>query len=78
MLGFFGTVAERSGGTFRVTVRDVVANDEPAVGLHLSEGERAGRRLHSQQTLVFHGRDGMVAETWAHHYDQHATDEFWA
>jgi hypothetical protein len=20
----------------------------------------------------------MVAETWAHHYDQHATDEFWA
>jgi hypothetical protein len=27
---------------------------------------------------VFHVRDGMVAETWAHHYDQHATDEFWA
>jgi uncharacterized protein len=78
MLGFFGTVAERSGGTFRVTVHDVVANDEHAVGLHLSEGERAGRRLHSQQTLVFHVRDGMVAETWAHHYDQHATDEFWA
>jgi len=49
-----------------------------AVGLHLSEGERAGRRLHSQQTLVFHVLDGMVAETWAHHYDQHATDEFWA
>lgn len=45
MLGFFGTVAERSGGTFRVTVHDVVANDEHAVGLHLSEGERAGRRL---------------------------------
>jgi ketosteroid isomerase-like protein len=74
----FGTVAERSGGTFRVTVHDVAANDEHAVGLHLSEGERAGRRLHSQQTLVFHVRDGMVAETWAHHYDQHATDEFWA
>ena len=78
MLGFFGTVAERSGGTFRVTVHDVAANDEHAVGLHLSEGERAGRRLHSQQTLVFHVRDGMVAETWAHHYDQHATDVFWA
>ena len=61
-----------------VTVHDVVANDEHGVGLHLSEGERAGRRLHSQQTLVFHVRDGMVAETWAHHYDQHATDEFWA
>ena len=56
MLGFFGTVAERSGDTFRVTVHDVVANDEHAVGLHLSEGERAGRRLHSQQTLVLHVR----------------------
>ena len=32
MLGFFGTVAERSGGTFRVTVHDVAANDEHAVG----------------------------------------------
>ena len=78
MLGFFATVADRSGGTFRVTVHDVVANDEHAVGLHIAEGEREGRRLRSQQTLVFHVRDGMVAETWALHYDQHATDEFWA
>jgi hypothetical protein len=23
-------------------------------------------------------RDGKVAEAWALHYDQHATDEFWA
>jgi ketosteroid isomerase-like protein len=78
VLGFFGTLAERSGGTFRVSLHDVVASDEHAVGLYTSEGEREGRRLHSQQTLVFHVRDGMVAEAWALHYDQHATDEFWA
>src|SRR5687768_14105028 len=78
VLAFFGTIAERSGGTFRVTVHDVLANDEHVVGLHVSEGEREGRRLHSQQALVFHVRDGRVTETWAHHYDQHATDEFWA
>ena len=53
VLGFFGTLAERSGGTFRVALHDVVANDEHALGLHISEGEREGRRLHSQQTLVF-------------------------
>jgi hypothetical protein len=23
-------------------------------------------------------RDGRITEAWAHHYDQHATDEFWA
>ena len=78
MLGFSGQSRSVLEVPSVVAVHDVVANDEHAVGLQLSEGERAGRRLHSQQTLVFHVRDGMVAETWAHHYDQHATDEFWA
>jgi uncharacterized protein len=78
MLAFFGTLAERSGGTFRVPLHDVVAGDEHAVGLHVAEGEREGRRLHSLQTLVVHVHDGRITEAWAHHYDQHATDEFWA
>jgi uncharacterized protein len=56
----------------------VVANDEHAVGLHVAEAEREGRRLHSLQTVVLHVRDGRITEAWAHHYDQHATDEFWA
>jgi ketosteroid isomerase-like protein len=78
ILAFFGLLAERSGGTFRVPLHDVVANDEHAVGLHVAEGEREGRRLHSLQTVVLHVRDGRITEAWAHHYDQHATDEFWA
>jgi uncharacterized protein len=78
VLAFFGTLAERSGGTFRVTLHDAVASDEHGLGVHVSEGEREGRRLHSLQTVVFHVRDGKVAEAWALHYDQHATDEFWA
>jgi uncharacterized protein len=78
VLAFFGTLAERSGGTFRVTLHDAVASDEHAVGVHVSEGEREGRRLHSLQTIVFHVRDGRFVEAWALHYDQHATDEFWA
>jgi uncharacterized protein len=78
VLALMGKLGERSGGTFRVTVHDVVANDEHAVGLHVSEGEREGRRLRSLQTLLFHVRDGRFTEGWAHHYDQHATDEFWA
>ena len=78
MLGFFGTVAERSGGTFRVTVHDAVANDEHAVGLHSSDAERDGRRAHSPTVLVFHIRDGKLAETWSHHHDQHDFDAFWA
>jgi uncharacterized protein len=46
-----GSSPRGRGGTFRVTVHDVVANDEHAVGLHVAEGEREGRRLHSLQTV---------------------------
>jgi hypothetical protein len=28
--------------------------------------------------LVFHVRDGRIAETWSHHHDQHEFDEFWS
>ena len=78
VLGFFGALAERSGGTFRASLHDVVANDAHVVGLHSSEGEREGRRAHSPTVLVFHLRDGRVTETWSHHSDQYEFDEFWA
>jgi uncharacterized protein len=78
VLGFFGTLAERSGGTFRASLHDVVANDEHAVGLHSSDAERDGRSVRSLTVLVFHVRDGRITETWSHHYDQHEFDEFWS
>jgi ketosteroid isomerase-like protein len=56
----------------------VLANDEHVVGLHSSDAERDGRRVRSPTALVFHVRDGRIAETWSHHYDQHEFDEFWA
>ena len=62
VLGFFGTLVEQSGGTFRATLHDVVANDEHAIGLHSSDAERDGRAVHSPTVLVFHIRDGKLAE----------------
>ena len=78
MLGFVGTLAERSGGTFRATLHDVVANDEHAVGLHSSDAEREGRNTRSPTVLVFHIRDGRITETWSHDHDQQEFDEFWS
>jgi uncharacterized protein len=78
VLGFFGTLGERSGGTFRITLHDVVANDEHAVGLHSSDAERDGRTVRSPTVLVFHVRDGRITETWSYHHDQHDFDAFWA
>jgi uncharacterized protein len=67
-----------SGGTFRATLHDVVANDDHAVGLHSSDAERDGRAVRSPTVLVFHVRDGRITETWSHHHDQHDFDAFWA
>ena len=78
VLGFFGALAERSGGTFRATLHDVVANDEHAIALHSSDAERNGRTAHSPTVLVFDVQDGRIAETWSYHSDQYEFDEFWA
>lgn len=73
---YFGQLGELSGGTFRAELHDVIANDEHVVGLHTSTGERGGRRLSAHTALVFHMRDGKVAECWEHQEDQAAFDEF--
>jgi uncharacterized protein len=78
VLGFFQKLAERSGGTFRVTLHDVLANHEYAVGLHTAEAEREGRHLRSRTALVLRVRDGKITEAWAYGFDQYADDAFWA
>jgi ketosteroid isomerase-like protein len=75
VLGFFGQTMELTGGTFRVEVHDVVANDEHAVGLNSVHAERAGKTLEDNNTLVFHVRDGKVTEVWQYSSDQYAADE---
>jgi hypothetical protein len=46
------------------------------VGLHTATGERQGRRLSEHQALVFHLRDGTVAEAWEHSEDSRRVDDF--
>ncbi len=76
IFAYFGQIGELTGGTFRAELHDVIAGEEHAVGLHTSTGERDGRRLSVHTVLVFHLRDGMVAEAWEHYDDSRAFDEF--
>jgi uncharacterized protein len=76
VLGFFGRTMELTGGTFRVEVHDVVANDEHVVGLHAVTAEREGKRLQDSNTLVVHVRDGRTSEVWQFWADQYAADAF--
>jgi ketosteroid isomerase-like protein len=76
VLGFFGRTMELTGGTFRVEVHDVVANDEHVVGLHEVIAERDGKTLRDRNVLVFHVHDGRTREVWQFWTDQYAADAF--
>jgi ketosteroid isomerase-like protein len=78
ILGFFARAMEVTGGTFRAELHDVVANDEHAVAIYVSRGQREGRTLDNNTVLVSHIRDGRLAETWQLSGDQYAADEFLA
>jgi uncharacterized protein len=78
VLGFFAQLAERAGGTFRVDVHDMLANDEHVVALVTGTGEREGKTLNDNGAQVFHVQGGKVTEEWFHPGDQYASDEFWS
>ena len=78
VLGFFGQLAARTGGTFRLDVHDVLANDEHVVVLVKGTAERQGKTLNDNGAQVFHVQGGKVTEQWFHPGDQTATDEFWS
>ena len=78
VLGFFAQLAERAGGTFRVDIHDVLANDEHVVALVKVTGEREGKTLNDNGAQVFHVQGGKVTESWFHPGDAYAGDEFWS
>jgi ketosteroid isomerase-like protein len=78
ILGFFAKTMELSGGTFRIEVHDVVANDNHAVALFDARAEREDRTYENRNVLVNHIRNGKLAETWLTSEDQYAADEFFS
>jgi ketosteroid isomerase-like protein len=72
----FAKLMETTGGTFRIELHDVLANDEHGVALAMVSAEREGRRLEDRQAQVFHFEGGRVTEFWTHPENQAAVDEF--
>jgi ketosteroid isomerase-like protein len=78
VLAFFGKSVEQAGGTLRVEVHDILANDEHGVALTRSTAQRGGKSLDDLGVQVFHVRDGKAVESWSHPGNQAAIDEFWS
>jgi uncharacterized protein len=77
VFGMFAQLQELTGGTFRLELHDILANDEHAVVLAEAHGEREGKTLNDRGVNVLHISNGKVTEFWLHPGDQYANDEFW-
>ncbi len=78
VFGFFGRLLEETGGTFRLDVHDVLANDEHAVALCTLSASRGGKSVEVPVANVSHLRDGKVTEFWDSTADPQASIDFWS
>jgi uncharacterized protein len=74
----FQKVGELSGGTFKLDIHAILADDEHGVALTRSMGQREGKTLDDNTVQVFHLKDGKVTEQWLYPGDVEATDAFWS
>ena len=77
IFGFFGRLAEETGGTFRLDVHDVLASDEHAVVLCVLLASRGNKSIQVPVANVSHMRDGKVSEFWTSTADPQAGIDFW-
>jgi uncharacterized protein len=69
---------ELTGGTFRLDIHALVADDEHAVALLRARAEREGKALDDNTVQVFHIENGKLTESWLNPSDAYASDEFWS
>ena len=77
VFGFFGRLAEETGGTFRLDVHDILANDEHTVVLATLTATRGGKSIEVPVANVSHSRDGQITEFWSAVTDPKAAIDFW-
>jgi uncharacterized protein len=75
---FLTRLPKETDGTYRSSLRDVLASDERAAALYTARGTRRGVTLELEQVLLFRIVDGLVHEVLALPSDPQAFEEFWA
>jgi ketosteroid isomerase-like protein len=78
VLAWFGRVMEETGGTFRLDVHDVLANDEHGVVLCTMSASRGNKSIEIPVVNVANLRDGKVTELWGATTDPQASIDFWS
>ena|SRR5437868_15252359 len=77
-LGYFGQLAQETGGTFRAELQHLLADDEDrAIGIQRSTAQRDGKHLDVGNCIIFELKDGRITDGREHFHDLYAWDEFW-
>ena len=74
----FAGIGERSGGTLKVEIETVVADDHHAVVLTHHTAAHGGRTLDVDDIDYYVIRDGRIVEARSTNYDNYAVDAFYA
>jgi ketosteroid isomerase-like protein len=77
VVGFFTQVMQRSEGTFRLEIHDILAGGGRAVALVTEHAQAGGATLAARAAHVWRVRDGLVTEFANYYHDQAAVDAFW-
>jgi uncharacterized protein len=78
VIAYFARRRALTGATFRVEVRDVLANDERVIALSGGIAERGQNRYRWETAGVFRVADGRICECWLLPFDQYLFDEIWS
>jgi ketosteroid isomerase-like protein len=78
ILAYFGELATRSDGTFKVTLREIIGGDNHIIGLQHNHAESKGKTLDTDGVLTLQVRDGKVTEGKEFYDDTARGDAFWA
>jgi ketosteroid isomerase-like protein len=79
VVGFFQAIGERSNGTFRLEIHEILAGgDGTVVALVTEKAERGGAVLADAAVHVWRFDNGRAVAFQAFTGDEHAQDAFWS
>jgi ketosteroid isomerase-like protein len=79
VFGFFGKLLQETGGTFKLEVRDILANDHRAAILAHQSSQRNGKSLDGDVVHVMEiNAAGQTTEFCGYVEDSKPIEEFWA
>ncbi len=76
--GMFGKLLEVTGGTLRLDIHDVLANDTHGTVLVTAHAERDGQPIAVREVNIWHLADGKATEFWVFAEDSGDLDKMFA